>query len=62
MSVVSRAQRVPWRAIAVRMLRSTQIQVQEFANGAPKSLSVRAGCRQVIGVSGDCGRERLQAV
>jgi len=29
---------------------------------APKLLSVRAGCRQVIGVSGDCSRERLQAV
>jgi hypothetical protein len=44
-----------------RMLRSTQVQVQEFAN-ASKSLSVRAGCRQVIDVSDDCSREHLQAV
>ena len=43
------------------MLRSTRIQVQEVAY-YDKVLSVRAGCRQVIDVSGDCRREHLQAV
>ena len=48
-------------AIAVPRASFESVQLQEFANGV-KVTSVRAGCRQVIDLSGDCSRESVQIV